>query len=380
MSQNFSSDVRLAVLGGGQLGRMLIQEAVDLDVHVDVLDPDANAPCKNIAGSFTQGSLLDFNTVYNFAKNADVITIEIENVNVDALEKLENEGKKVFPQPAVIRMIQDKGLQKEFYKKHHIPTSPYFLIQTKDEISKLEHEFPFVQKLRTGGYDGRGVQKLDDYSNLDKAFAEPSVMEKLIDIEKEISIVTCRSVNGEISIFPCVELEFNQEANLVEFLFAPAVLSMALELQAMQIAREVTEKTGIVGLLAVEMFVTKNGDLLVNEIAPRPHNSGHQTIEANLTSQYGQHLRAILGLPLGSTDIIKPSVMVNILGEPGYSGNAKYQGLSEVLSEAGVYVHLYGKKETRPFRKMGHVTIIANTLEEAKKKAYFVKETLKVIS
>ncbi len=380
MSQNFSSETRVAVLGGGQLGRMLIQEAADLDVHIDVLDPDPNAPCRNIAGSFTQGSLLDFDTVYNFGKEADTITIEIENVNVDALEKLEKEGKRVFPQPAVIRMIQDKGLQKEFYKKHNIPSSPYFLVNSKEEIKPLEGQFPFVQKLRTGGYDGKGVQKLDTLIDLDKAFSEPSVMEKLVDIDKEISVITCRSIDGEITCFPVVELEFNPDANLVEFLFAPAELSMTLELQAMQIAKEVTAKTGIVGLLAVEMFVTKQGAILVNEIAPRPHNSGHQTIEANFTSQYAQHLRAILGLPLGSTDIIKPSVMVNLLGEPGYSGTARYHGLNDVLKRKGVYVHLYGKKETRPFRKMGHITILGESLEEAKQNAYFVKHTLKVIS
>lgn len=380
MSQVYTSGLKLAVLGGGQLGRMLIQEAADLDVHIDVLDPDPNAPCRNIAGSFTQGSLLDFDTVYNFGIQADVITIEIENVNVDALEKLETEGKRVYPQPSVIRMIRDKGLQKDFYKAHHIPTSPYFLVESKEEIRSLEGQFPFVQKLRTGGYDGRGVQKLNSLSELGKAFHEPSVMEKLVDIEKEISVITCRSAAGEVSCFPVVELEFNPEANLVEFLFAPAVLSHEMELQAMQIAREVTEKTGIVGLLAVEMFVTKHGDILVNEIAPRPHNSGHQSIEANYTSQYAQHLRAILGLPLGSTEIIKPSVMVNLLGEAGYSGVAKYHGLSDILSKKGIYVHLYGKKETRPFRKMGHVTIVADTLEEAKQKAYYVKNTLKVIS
>jgi 5-(carboxyamino)imidazole ribonucleotide synthase len=374
----FTSETRLAILGGGQLGRMLIQEAADIDVHVDILDPDPNAPCKNIATTFTVGSLNDYDTVLSFGSKADVISIEIENVNADALERLEEQGKKVYPQSLVIKMIQDKGLQKQFFRTHNIPTSDFSLIENKSGLDGLK--FPYVQKLRKGGYDGRGVEVLRTVDDLSKAFEAPSLIEDLVDIRKEISVIACRSVAGEISCFPCVELEYNPNANLVEFLFSPAEISDSELSEAMRIATLVAEKTGIVGLLAVEMFITKSGAVLVNEIAPRPHNSGHQTIEANYTSQYGQHLRAILGLPLGSTDIIKPSVMVNLLGEPGYSGIAKYQGLSEVLATKGVYVHLYGKKETRPFRKMGHVTILADTLKEAKEKAYFVKNTLKVIS
>lgn len=359
---------------------MLIQEAADLDIHISILDPDKNAPCKDLANNFSVGSLLDFDTVYQFGKEADIITIEIENVNVDALERLEKEGKKVFPQPSVIRMIQDKGLQKQFYQEHQIPTPDFFLIDSSEEISKHASSFPFMQKLRKGGYDGRGVQKLKDLNTIDKAFKEPSVLEKLVDLEKEISVIVARSVDGQISSFPCVELDFNPEANLVEFLFAPASISEEQNKQAEAIARKVIEKTGMVGILAVEMFIDKQGNVLVNEIAPRPHNSGHQTIEANLTSQYAQHLRAILGLPLGSTKLLKPSVMVNLLGEPDYSGKAVYKGIEDAMNTEGVFIHLYGKKETRPFRKMGHVTVLADTLNEAKEKAYFVKNTLKVIS
>lgn len=372
------SQKKIGVLGGGQLGRMLIQEAVNWNLHIAVLDPDPNAPCKDIATSFMHGKLTDFDTVLAFGKTADLLTIEIEHVNVDALEALEKEGKEVYPQPHVLRLIQDKGLQKMFYRDHGIPTAPFELIENKAEIAKHAAAFPFMQKLRKGGYDGKGVTPLKDPAKLHNAFDEPSVLEKFVDFKKEISVIVSRNTKGEVKSFPVVDMLFNPEANLVEFLFSPADVSAEVEEKAQRIAREVAEKLGIVGLLAVEMFLTKNDDVLVNEIAPRPHNSGHQTIEGNYTSQYEQHLRAILGFPAGSTAIIEPSVMVNLLGEKGFEGEAKYEGLEEMLALEGVYVHLYGKLITKPFRKMGHVTVLGRSLEEALKKAHLVKEKLKV--
>ena len=378
MNQPFYGNFKLGVLGGGQLGRMLIQEAINYNISVGILDPDDNAPCKEIASEFKKGSLNDFDTVYTFGKQVDLLTIEIENVNVEALEKLEKEGLKVYPQPSVLRMIQDKGLQKNFYKENNIPTADFFLIENKDEILKYASYFPLMQKLRKGGYDGKGVTKLSDVKKLEKAFIEPSVLEKLIDFEKEISVIVARNASGEIKTFPVVEMDFNPEANLVEFLFSPADISNELIIKATEIAHEVASKSGIIGLLAVEMFVTKQGEILVNEIAPRPHNSGHQTIEGNITSQYEQHLRAILDLPLGSTKITLPSVMINLLGEKGFEGDAQYEGLEDVLKIEGVNIHLYGKKTTKPFRKMGHVTVVDESLEVARQKAKMVKEKLKI--
>lgn len=373
-----SSQFRLGILGGGQLGRMFIQEAISYNVDVHVIDPDENAPCKDISTTFTQGSLKDFDTVYNFGKDKDVITIEIEHVNTDALLKLEEEGVTVYPQPSILKMIQDKGLQKEFYTTNNIPTAPYELVTNKAEIDALRSNFPFMQKMRKGGYDGKGVTPLRNDADMEKAFDQPSVLEKFVDFEKEISVIVSRNANGDVASYPVVELDFNPEANLVDFLFAPANISESAESQARQIAEELVAKTQIVGLLAVEMFLTKDGKVLVNEVAPRTHNSGHQSIEGNVTSQFEQHMRSVLNLPLGSTEMIRPSVMVNILGEKGFDGEAIYEGLDDIIAMPGVHVHLYGKKFTRPFRKMGHVTVTAATLDEAKAIAQKVKETLKV--
>jgi 5-(carboxyamino)imidazole ribonucleotide synthase len=370
---------KIGILGGGQLGRMLIQNAINYNLNISVLDPDPNAPCKGIS-SFTKGSLTDYDTVYDFGKNKDLITIEIENVNVDALKALQKEGKKVFPQPEVIELIQDKGLQKMFYQRNNIPSSDFFLVEQKDQISKYADFFPFYQKLRKGGYDGKGVTKLVNHDRLDNAFDAPSVLERLVDFDKEIAVIVARNESGEVKCFPVVECEFNPQANLVEFLFSPASIKKPVEKQAYDIAVKVAEKLNIVGLLAVEMFVTKDGKVLVNEIAPRPHNSGHHTIEVNAVSQFEQHWRAILDLPLGDTTIVKPGVMINLLGEMGYEGPAKYDGLEDVLKFGGVYIHLYGKLNTKPFRKMGHVTIVDSELVKAKQKAKTVKQILRVIS
>ena len=379
MQKSFTSNqFKLGILGGGQLGRMFIQEAISYNLDVHVLDPDENAPCKDISTTFEVGSLKDFDTVYAFGKGKDVITIEIEHVNADALQKLEDEGVKVFPQPKILKIIQDKGLQKQFYTEHGIPTSGFHLIDSKEDIARFRNEFPFMQKMRTGGYDGLGVTPLRNDADIEKAFDAPSLLENFVDFDKEISVIVARNGSGEVKSYPVVELEFNPEANLVDFLFAPADVAEEIEQKAREIAEDLVEKTKIVGLLAVEMFVTKSGEVLVNEIAPRTHNSGHQSIEGNVTSQFEQHLRSVLNLPLGDTRMVEPSVMVNLLGEKNHDGEAIYEGLEEVLKMPGVHVHLYGKKLTRSFRKMGHVTVGAETLEEAHKIAVKVKETLKV--
>ncbi len=377
MTQAFYQNFKIGIVGGGQLGRMLIQSGIDLNINFSVLDPDPQAPCHQLA-PFTCGKLTDYQTVWNFGQDCDLITIEIENVNTKALADLERAGKKVFPQPAIIELIQDKRKQKQFFIDHNIPTADFILVEGKSEVLQQESYLPAVNKLGREGYDGRGVQLLRTKEDLLKAFDAPGLLEKLIDFEKEISVIVSRNEAGEIAAFPPVEMVFHPEANLVEYLFSPAQLSEGVSNQAVEIAEHVIRSLGLVGLLAVEMFVTPDGQVLVNEVAPRPHNSGHQSIEANVTSQYEQHLRAILGLPPGDTRCTSPSAMVNLLGEEGYAGLARYEGLSEVLSLPGVHVHLYGKKQTKPFRKMGHVTLVDADLESLKKKANFVKQTLKV--
>lgn len=369
---------RLGILGGGQLGRMFIQEAVNYNLAVHVLDPDPYAPCRDWATSFTQGSFADYDTVIAFGEDMDVLTIEIEHVNVGALRELEKRGVHVYPQPDVLEVVQDKGLQKQFYRDRHIPTAPFELVESAADIRNHLDQFPWMQKLRKGGYDGKGVTPLRTESDLRSAFDAPSVLEKWVDLDKEISVIVARGESAEVTTFPSVELAFNPEANLVEFLFSPAVLTSEQEEEAQRLARKLADSLGIVGILAVEMFLTRSGEILVNEIAPRPHNSGHQSIEGNYTSQYEQHLRAIVGLPLGNTALVHPSVMVNLLGEKGHTGDATIEGWEAMASEKGVYLHLYGKRTTKPFRKMGHVTVLNPDLEEAKRLARLVKETVKI--
>ncbi len=379
MNQFYEAGMTIGILGGGQLGRMFIQEALNFDVRVAILDPDADAPCAKIAHDFQCGDILDFDTVYNFGKNKDIVTIEIENVNTAALLQLEKEGVRVFPQPSVIQLIQDKGLQKEFYTKHNIPTAPYKLTEQNADLANYADFLPYMQKMRRGGYDGKGVHAVKSEADYANAFTVPSVLEAFVDFEKELSVIVARNSAGEMVSYPIVELEFNPEANLVEFLFAPANVSAEVEKKAREIATTVIEKLDMVGLLAVELFLTKEGDILVNEVAPRPHNSGHQTIEANYTSQFEQHFRSIVNLPLGSTSALQASVMLNVLGEKGHYGKAVYENLEEIIRLEGVYPHLYGKTDTKPFRKMGHVTIINSSLDDARKMAFKVKETLRVI-
>ena len=381
MQQQFAGkDFKLGILGGGQLGRMLIQEAINLNISTAVLDPDANAPCKFLTEYFECGNFRDEETVYAFGKKVNLLTIEIEHVNINALLRLESEGVLVYPQPQILAMVQDKGIQKEFFASHQIPTADFKLVHDKEQLMQFANELPAILKLRKGGYDGKGVMKLKSADDIANAFDAPCVLEKLIDFDCEIAVIVARNSAGDIVHYPPVDMEFNPDANLVEFLCSPARISDDVKEKAIAIARKVIDKTGMTGILAVEMFVTKSGDVLVNEIAPRPHNSGHQTIEGNITSQYAQHLRAILGLPLGDTSIIMPSVMINLLGEKGHTGEAHYDGIQDAMANGGVYVHLYGKKETKPMRKMGHVTVLASSLDAAIEKAKLVQQQIKVLT
>lgn len=358
---------------------MLIQAGIDFNIPFAVLDPDPAAPCSAIA-EFQSGRLTDFDTVMAFGLTCDIITIEIENVNTEALKELVRKGKKVFPQPEVIELIQDKRRQKAFYRDNGIPTAEFYLTDDAEAVRRHADFLPFVNKLGREGYDGRGVQIMRERKDLDKAFDAPGLVEKLVDFEKEIAVIAARNEAGEIKTFPAVEMVFHPEQNLVEYLFSPANIKREAADHAADIARKIISDLNMTGLLAVEMFLTRDGKILVNEIAPRPHNSGHQTIEGNLTSQYEQHLRCILGLPLGETDAIMPSAMVNLLGEPGFSGPARYAGFEDVLRQPGVFVHLYGKRLTKPFRKMGHITILAKDTAALREKATTVKQLLRVIS
>lgn len=371
-------DLKLSILGGGQLGRMLIQEAINLNISCRVLDPDADAPCKDLVYEFKQGSLRDYNTVYQFGKNATHLTIEIEKVNVDALEQLEKEGVKVYPPSRVIRLIQDKGTQKQFFKENDIPTAPFELINKKEELQKTSISFPYIQKLRRDGYDGKGVYKIHSESDFEDAFEAPSLVEEWVDFKKEVAVMVARNESGQVKTFPLVEMDFNPHLNLVEFLISPSELPEGILKQADELAIKIAESLQMVGVLAVEMFLTKDGRLLVNELAPRPHNSGHHSIEGNYTSQFEQHLRSVFNLPLGDTQSLQHAVMINILGEDGYEGLAIYEGLEQVLKLSGTYVHLYGKKITKPFRKMGHVTVLDEDRALAIEKARKVQQLLKV--
>jgi 5-(carboxyamino)imidazole ribonucleotide synthase len=375
MNHQVDLTTKLGILGGGQLGRMLIQEAVNFNIHISVLDPSVNAPCADLANNFVVGNFNDYQTVLDFGKTVDVITIEIEHVNIEALEELESLGKKVFPTPQALRTIQDKGLQKQFYKENNVPTAPFHLIDNADDALLFKEKGPFMQKLRKGGYDGKGVKPLRTEAEFNAAFDAPSVLEEFVPFVKELAVIVARNENEELATFPLVEMEFNPEANLVEFTFSPANVKVEIEHNAKKIASDIANKLQHVGLLAIELFLTADGNLLVNEIAPRPHNSGHHTIEACFVSQYGMHLRAILNMPLGSTGLRTPAVMINLLGEKGFEGKARYENIEEVLHTEGAYIHLYGKEDTKPFRKMGHITVCNSNLEEAKDIARrFLKE------
>jgi len=371
-------ETRLGILGGGQLGRMLLQAGIDLNLYTLILDPDPDAPCKHLCQEFYQGSFADYDAVYQFGKKCDVLTIEIEHVNVAALFRLQEEGIQVYPQPEAVRVIQDKGLQKLFYREKNIPAADFLLVQNQSEVIDNAAFLPAFQKLRKSGYDGRGVVRLASAEDIPKGFEAPSVLEKYVDYEKELAVICARNVSGQVACFPVVELSFHPEHNLVDYLFSPAAISPDIEQAAQELAQKVITSFDLVGLLAVEMFLTRDGKLLVNEVAPRPHNSGHHTYKANYTSQFEQHLRAILDLPLGNTGLHSAAVMLNLLGEASFSGEAVYEGADVALAEPGVTLHLYGKKYTRPFRKMGHLTITAATVAAAREKADHLKNVVKV--
>jgi 5-(carboxyamino)imidazole ribonucleotide synthase len=376
----YGNHMRIGVLGGGQLGRMLIQSAMSYDARIEVLENSDEAPCSSISTKYVKGDITNFNDVIKFGKDKHVITVEIENVNIEALEELERQGIKVFPQPSVLKIIKDKGLQKKFYTDNNIPTAEYRLVENNKTAIENADFLPFFQKLRTGGYDGKGVRKVTMVEDLINGFNAPTVLEKFVDFDKELSVIVARNESGEVVTYPLVECEFSPKLNLVEFLFSPADVSPELELRASELGKSIIEKLNMVGLLAVELFLTKDGQLLVNEIAPRPHNSGHHTIECNYTSQFEQQLRAITNQPLGNTEIILPGVMVNLLGAEGYEGNAVYEGMNNFMGEKGVYFHIYGKTTTKSHRKMGHVTIINSSLFEAKKLAREIKDRVKVLA
>jgi 5-(carboxyamino)imidazole ribonucleotide synthase len=376
------SDFKLGIMAGGQLGKMLVLAASNWDVKTYVMDKDDHCPASTVCTRFFKGDPLIYEDVYRFGQQVDMLTFEIENVNIDAVKKLKEEGKQIHPDPEALEIIQDKGLQKQFYAQHGIPTAPFKLFDTAGQIRAAVEAgslcVPFVQKLRRGGYDGRGVAVMKNESDLDGLLEGPSMVEDLVDIEKEISVITARNEKGEIKCFPVAEMLFNEKANLVEKLICPSLLDEIKKAEAYNLAHKVVESLNLVGLLAVEMFVDKQQTVWVNEIAPRTHNSGHHTIESVITSQFEQQLRAIYNFPLGSTFLKMPAVMINLLGEPGYEGPVKYEGLTESMAIEGVKVHLYGKKVTKPYRKMGHVTVMAPTLAEAIQKADVVKDKLKI--
>lgn len=384
MEKIVTTNLKLGIIAGGQLGKMLIQEASKWDLITYVLDNDENCPAAGIASYYIKGSNVDFSSVYEFGKMVDVLTFEIENVNIEALQKLKSEGLRIVPDPALLALIQDKGLQKEFYKKNSIPTSQFKIYESKESIlsgfENGEIKLPFVQKLRKGGYDGHGIAIIKDIGDFSKILSGPSVIEEKVDVEKEISVIVARNKNGEIKCYPVVEMLFDHHANLVDKLICPSSITVEQSQKAVELASEIVELLNMEGLLAVEFFIDSKGEVIVNEVAPRPHNSGHHTIESIITSQFEQHLRAILNLPLGSTKIKLPSVMINILGAVGYEGPVIYDGLTESMAIDGVKIHLYGKKITKPYRKMGHVTVMSSTIACALIKAEKVKQLIRVRS
>ena len=384
MTHYFSSEFTLGILGGGQLGKMLLYETRKFDIKTSVLDPSNEAPCKIACDHFEIGDLMDFDTVYNFGKKVDVLTFEIELVNIEALEKLENEGIIVYPSSKTLRNINDKITQKQFYQTHQIPTSPFQVFNSKNNllqaISNQDLSFPFVWKQSKGGYDGMGVSIIRKKEDLDKLRNVPCIAEQLITFKNELAVIVTRNPKGEIKTYPVVEMEFHPEANQVEYVICPARIDNKVAEKARAIAVKVSKAFEHVGLLAVELFQTEDDEIMVNEVAPRPHNSGHYSIEGSVTNQFEQHLRAILNLPLGETNSKIAAIMVNLVGEEGYTGNVQYKNMENILNLEGVSPHIYGKKQTRPFRKMGHVTIVNKDIDKAHKIAEIVKKTIKVIS
>lgn len=380
----FSSDFTIGILGGGQLGKMLLYDTRKFDIKTAVLDPSPEAPARLACNAFSVGDLMDYDAVVQFGQNVDLLTIEIENVNVDAMEKLEQEGVMVYPPTRVIRVIQNKARQKLFYIDHGIPTAEFsryaYTNEIKDSIANGALNIPFVWKSAQFGYDGQGVKVVRSEEEINKLPNVECIVEELVDFKRELAVIVARGVSGEIKTYPVVEMEFHPEANQVEYVICPARIENEISERAREIAVDVATKLEHVGLLAVEMFQTKEDKLLVNEVAPRPHNSGHYSIEASYTNQFEQHLRAILDLPLGKTDSKLGGIMVNLVGEEGHQGEAVYENIEKIMGMEGVTPHIYGKAQTRPFRKMGHVTIVNEQISEARKMAGMVKKTIRVIS
>ena len=380
----FSSKHKLGILGGGQLGKMMLYNTRKFDINTSVLDPNNEAPSRLACNHFVQGDLMDFETVFNFGKKVDTLTIEIENVNVEALKALEKEGVKVYPDSNTLATIQNKAEQKRFYIKHQLPTAAFKAYNNKSTLEKAVLEnvqsLPFVWKSARFGYDGNGVKIIRKHSDLDQLSNGECIAEDLIPFKNELAVIVARNPKGEIKSYPVVEMEFHPEANQVEYVLCPARIPESVAKKATDVALKTSAAFQHVGLLAVEMFLTQNDDILINEVAPRPHNSGHQTIEASQTSQFEQHLRAILNLPLGSTKNKACGVMVNLVGAEGHQGAVVYKNIEAIMALEGVTPHIYGKKMTRPFRKMGHVTIVNSSIEKARKIAQKVKESINVIS
>lgn len=375
---------KLGILGGGQLGRMLCQAAIPYDVEINVLDPDPSCPAAEVCHQYTQGSFKDEQSVLDFAQGLDALTVEIEDVSTEALLKLSAQGIHVAPGPQTLETIRDKGIQKQHFDDHGIPTMPFENFKNAQAIQEAIQEgrwsLPVVQKIRTGGYDGQGVKVLKDASSLAQAFDAPSLLEQMCNIDKEIAVIVARNEAGEILTYDPVEMVFDPEANLIDYLLYPADIDQGTSLKCREIAQRTAESLKIEGLLAVELFLSQDGEIYVNEVAPRPHNSGHQSIESSVTSQYEQHLRIVLGMPLGNTDIKMPSIMLNLVGEPGSDGSTVVKGMSSCLAIPGVKVHLYGKVNCRAGRKMGHVTIVDSDLNQASRSLELVRQHLKIQS
>jgi len=372
--------LKVGILGGGQLGRMLLQAAANYQVETHVLEADDQCPAAHLCSFFIKGNIRDFDSVYNFGKNLDAITIEIENVNVEALEKLEQEGVKVYPKPSVLRIVKNKVHQKQYYVEHGIPTAAFAIVGSKKEINKHSHLLPAVQKLAEGGYDGRGVQVIESLSNADAGFDEHSVLEKKIRIKKEIAQIVAIDQNGKPALYPPVEMVFNKDLNQLDHQLCPADISQKILWKVEAFALTVVRNLSSPGLFAVELFVDQDDEVFVNETAPRVHNSGHHTIEGHYSPQFDMLWRIILGHPLGNTKNILPSVMVNIIGSEDHAGPVKYIGLNDVLQIDNAFLHLYGKAETRPGRKMGHVTILSSEKQDLIHKANKIKQSLSVIT
>jgi 5-(carboxyamino)imidazole ribonucleotide synthase len=375
---------KVGILGGGQLGKMLCLAAADWDLEVYVLDREGS-PAQSYCKHFIVGDFNKYQDVLSFGRLVDVLTIEIEHVNVKALTILEKEGVKVHINPKALNIIKDKGLQKQFYQKHKLPTSEFQLFdKITDGTSRSSREggvtLPCVWKSRSGGYDGKGVSILKTVEDIKKMPKEPCLIEKLVEIDKEIAVIVARNEKGQVVAYPSVEMVFDPKANLLDYQMCPSAIPKNIERAAQNLAKQLIKKFKMCGLLAVEFFLTKDGQLLINEVAPRAHNSGHHTIEATETSQFEQHLRAILNLPLGSTAIRKPSVLLNLVGAEGFTGEAVVDGFENALNTEGVHIHLYGKHITKPFRKMGHVTILNKNVEKAVEIALDLKSNLRIIA